>query len=240
MAGSLLVTLVVFTVLPFFHKRLKVKVEEPGITETTQVPLPEKPQKVLVTALYEMEEGSKKISAIYIEIYHVGSSTVSYFEVPADTKVNLSESLYKSLQTYAPELPQYLKLSNMAESFSEAYGLTGCNRILSEVLGISLTEYARADAVTLAEWMELPTKEKNAEAFFTAYTEWVSEAVSSLTAEELWTYYENRQKLKYMTMEEAPGSREKDGYLISGKRSKERLEELVLRPESQKEQQKEN
>lgn len=234
--GSLLVACSMLAVLPFLTEQLAVEVVYTELPLATSAPLPEKPQEVLVTVCYEMEENSKKISAIQIEIFHIGSSVVSYFEIPVDTKVNLSERLYKSLQTYAPELPQYLKLSNMAESFSAEYGLTGCNRILSEVLGVSLTEYVRADAEIMAAWVELQGTEKTETEYFAAYADWVKHSTSSLTAEERWTYYESRRKVERVEQEVAPGSQEKDGYLISGKRSKERLEELMLQKEVTTEQ----
>ena len=228
MGGTLLVTLVVLVSLPVLHKLLLVEVPANSLPAVTATPLPAKAEELPVTVYYEMEANSKKISAVYIEVFRVGSTEVTYFEVPADTKLSLSEELYKSLQTYAPELPQYLKVSNMAENFSTEYGLTGCNRILSEMLGVSLKDYVRADKETMAEWFDLQTKEVTAAQYFTEYAEWLQNSVSSRTAEERWIYFESRQQVKQSIWETAPGSREKDGYLLSQKRSKERLEELIL------------
>lgn len=228
----LTVVLAMLAFVPFLNELLAVEAVSTEQPVITTAPMPETPQKVLVTAYYIMEENSKKISDIYIEVYTVGSTMVSYMRVPADTKVNLSEDLYKSLQTYAPELPQYLKLSNMAESFSAEYGLTGCNRILSEVLGVSLTEYVRADAEALEAWKKLQEEEKDSRLFFEGYTEWIENSASSRTTEERWMYYESRQAVASVMVELAPGSQEKDGYLLSGKRSKERLQELMLRTEA--------
>lgn len=230
--GCLLtVVLTVLALVPFLNELLSVEVvttESPAITEA---PRPDKPEAVPVTVYYIMEENSKKISGIYIEVFHVGSCKASYLDVPVDTRVDLSEELYKSLQSYAPELPRYLKLSNMAESFSAEYGLTGCNRILSEVLGVSLTEYIRTDAETFAGWLELQSGEKTDDGFFRAYGEWLAGSSSSRTEEERWMYYESRKIITDVTTEPAPGSQSKDGFLISGKRSRERLEELKLRRE---------
>jgi hypothetical protein len=222
--------------LPLLNELFEVEVKQLETEVVAGAQPLEKPKELLVTAIYEMEEGSKKISGIYIEVFHVGSSSVTYFEVPVDTKVNLSEELYKSLQTYAPELPQYLKLSNMAEGFSAEYGLTGCNRILSEVLGITLSEYVRADKESLDAWRQVLAEEKTAKEFFEAFTDWVETSKSSLTAEERWMYYESRKLVSVVETETAPGSQEKDGYLISGKRSKERLQELMIRRDAELEQ----
>ena len=213
--------------VPLMNEIFAVEVTMQAKPEVTAVPKPDRPEQSPVTVYYIAEENSKKISEIYIEVFPVGQQTVFYLKVPVDTKVNLSEELYKSLQTYAPELPQHFKLANMAEGFSKEYGLTGCNRILSEVIGISFTEYVRTDAVSFREWLELQEKEADASDFFEGYTEWLTDSFSSRTTEERWSYYESLQTVQQTIVEEAPGSREKDGFLISSKRSKERLEEMM-------------
>lgn len=226
---TLTIVLSMLAFLPLLNKLFEVEIKQSEAEVVAGAQPLEKPKELLVTSIYEMEEESKKISGIYIEVFHVESSSVTYFEVPVDTKVNLSEELYKSLQTYAPELPQYLKLSNMAESFSKEYGLTGCNRILSEVLGITLSEYVRTDKETFAAWKKVLTEEKTAKSFFEDFSKWIEASQSSLTVEERWMYYESQKLVSVVETETAPGSQEKDGYLISGKRSKERLQELMIR-----------
>ncbi len=225
----LTVVLAILALFPFLTERFAVEVTKNEVPTVTEAPLPDAPKEVPVTVYYVMEDASKKISAIYIEVFPVGGNVVYYMEVPVDTKVNLSEELYKSLQTYAPELPQYLKLSNMAEGFSMEYSLNGCNRILSEVLGVSLTEYIRTDAESLEEWWLLQTDGVTSVQFFEGYTKWLEQSSSSRTTEERWMYYESLRKATELVHEKAPGSQEKDGYLISGKRSKERLEEIIIR-----------
>ncbi len=225
----LTVVLAVLALVPFLNKVLAVEVAATEQPEVTKEPLPDAPEEVPVTVYYVMEEHAKKISRIYIEVFPVGTDTVLFMEVPVDTRVNLSEDLYKSLQTYAPELPQYLKLSNMAESFSESYGLTGGNRILSEAVGISFKEYVRTEKEAFSDWLKIMRGEIPDTAFFEAYTKWLDKTTSSRTTEERWMYYESRKLVHTVVMETAPGSQNKDGFLLSGKRSKERLEELVTR-----------
>lgn len=221
----------VVILVPFLNDLFAVEIERTEETELTQAPVPGKPEEVTVTACYQMEANSKKISKIYIEVYHVGSNVVTYVEIPADTKVNLSEELYKSLQTYAPELPRYLKLSNMAESFSDTYGLTGCNRILSELMGVSVTDYVRAGKEALDAWLKAQQEQLTEQKYFNTYTKWMEASSSNKTLEERWMYYESRSGVHQVRIELAPGSREKDGYVLSGKRTGERLEELLLRTE---------
>ena len=226
-----LLLLVIVTVVPSLNDLFAVEIKQKQEIQVTQATLPGKPKDVTATVYYQMESNSKKISAIYVEVYHVGSRKVCYLEIPADTKVNLSEELYKNLQTYAPELPQYFKLSNMAESFSENYALTGGNRILSELLGVSVTDYVRADKETIGRWFLVQQEELTERKFFDAYTEWLGKSASGRTLEERWTYYESRKEVREILVELAPGNREKDGYVLSGKRTGERLNELLTHTE---------
>lgn len=222
------VVLVMLAVVPFLNGIFEVKVnieEYPVATETIVEP----PEEVPVTVYYIMEEESKKISGIYVEVFPTAGNTVYYLEVPADTRVTLSEDLYKSLQAYAPELPQYLKLSNMAENFSEEYSMTGCNRILSEALDVSLTEYVRTEKEFFDSWLELQTLSGKGASFFDGYANWVENSSSGRSREERWNYYESRRLVSEVVVETAPGNREKDGYTVSEKRSGEWIRERMLR-----------
>jgi len=230
------IVLMILILVPFMQELLGVNIPVTENKTENVVPAPRPPERVPVTVYYVMEENSEKIGKVYIEVFPVGSDTTFYMEVPADTRVNLSEELYKSLQSYAPELPQFFKLANMAESFSEEYSLIGGNRILSEVVGISFTEYVRADETAMVQWLALLNGETTNAGFFNAYAMWLDKSSSSRTDEERWSYYESFHKVKHAVVEEAPGSRDKDGYLLSGKRSKERLEELIARYEIKEEQ----
>jgi len=228
--GILAVVLVMLALVPFLNGMFAVNVSPEEAPVRTELSL-ELPEEVPVTVYYITEEESKKISGIYVEVFPTSGTTVYYLEIPADTKVTLSEELYKNLQAYAPELPQYLKLSNMAENFSAEYAMTGCNRILSEVLGISLTEYVRTDAAAFAAFKELQTLPQTDRSFFEGYAGWIENSSSGRLTEERWSYYESRRQICEVVSETAPGSREKDGYVISGKRSGEWLRERLLREE---------
>ena len=234
MGGILTVALTMAAVIPFVNELTKVEIPTAAAPMATQVPSPEAPEELLVTAIYQVEEEAKKISAIYIEIFHVGNDRVTYVEIPVDTKVNLSEQLYKSLQTYAPELPQYLKLSNMAESFSEEYGMTGCNRILSEVLDVSIENYIRAEKESLQRWFALQAEEKTASVFFEDYSDWMEQSASNLTVQERWMYYESWKNVTGIQRETAAGKKEKDGFVLSGKQTKERIRGLMKTAETEK------
>lgn len=224
----IMVILAMLAIVPFlngiFAVELNIGSNQPVVTQTDDG----FPEEVPVTVYYIMEEESKKISGIYVEIFRTADNAVYYLEVPVDTRITLSEELYISLQAYAPELPQYLKLTNMADNFSEEYSMTGCNRILSEVLDVPLAEYIKTDKESFAAWKELQTLPKTDTAFFEGYSKWIESSSSGRPVEERWSYYESRRQIDEVIADMAPGNRANDGYVISGKRSGEWIRERMI------------
>ena len=166
--------------IPFLNDALSIEVVNSVMPSTTISPIPMqyKKEEPLITVLYEQEEVSGEINAIYLEVFQPGKEVVYYMEIPVQTKIKLSNELYQKLQTYSPELPQYLKLCKMAQGFSKEYALTGCNRILSELLGISLEHYVGANPETFKDWFTLLNSEQTKEAFFEQYNTWLEVSAS--------------------------------------------------------------
>ena len=161
--------IVMVALIPFLSDWFYVEVKEIKTPIVTTVPQIIELEEQLLTVFYQQELEEKEITAIYIEVFYPSKETIYYMEVPVDTKIMLSNELYKSLQTYSPDLPQYLKLSKMAEGFSKEYAFTGCNRILSELLGISLTHYVSGDETALQQWLKSLEEETTKEKYFEQY-----------------------------------------------------------------------
>ncbi len=227
--GILTVVLTMAALLPFLNYILKVEITVPDAVQATATPTPAIAEELLVTAVYGLEEGTKNIKSITVEIFCPGTDTVYCLDIPANTKVTLSNELYKSLQTYWPEIPQYLKLERMADGFSEGYVWTGCNRILSELLGFSVSHYICGEKEMIASWELVCVGKKVQNTFLEEYREFLSSTASDMTKEERWIYYESYQKVASRIVESAAGETEKDGFLLSGKQVKKQLEEMVSR-----------
>ena len=222
--GIVTVLLTMAAVIPFLTELLKIEVVNTMSPVITTSPLPNTIEEQLITVLYEQEEVSGEISAIYIEVFQPRKETIYYMEIPVQTKIMLSNELYKSLQTYSPELPQYLKLSKMAEGFSKDYALTGCNRILSELLGISLEHYVSGETESLQHWMETLGINNTKKEFFGQYAKWLEVSVSDLSNKERWIYYESYQKITKVEKKLAAGNQEVGEFIISSKQCKELIE----------------
>ena len=225
--GIATVFLTMAALLPLLDHVLEVEVKktENAVPTVTLTPVPA--EEVLVTTVYVTEETGREITAIYIEVFHPGTEKISCVELPVDTKVTLSSELYKSLQAYSPELPQYLKLRKMAEGFSKEYAFTGCNRIVSEALGVVIPHYICADSAALAQWKELLQSEHTPSQFFEGYTEWLAATESDMPETARWIYYESFRKVKEYSEEMAAGTMEKDGFTISQKQVKKQLELFI-------------
>lgn len=219
--------------IPFLKHVLAIErpVQKP-VAVITESPVRE-PEEELLTVIYQMEEDSTKVDDIYIEVFRPGEAKLYYLRLPVDIKMTLSTELYTALQTYAPELPQYMKLSRMAESFSKEYALTGCNRMLSELLGVSLEHYVCAGETQIARWMDALSDEDTAARFFERYELWLKESRADLREEERWMYFESYRKIKETETDTAPGTQGADGYNLSQKQTKEKLEEMRSRLLSQ-------
>lgn len=231
--GILTVFITMAALIPFLNELLKIEIVNTMSPVITTSPLLNTLEKPLVTVLYEQEEVSGEISAIYIEVFQPSKETIYYMEIPVQTKIMLSNELYKSLQTYSPELPQYLKLSKMAEGFSRDYALTGCNRILSELLSMSLEHYVSGEKDSLQNWMETLNVNNTKEEFFEQYVRWLEVSASDLSNKERWMYYESYQKITKVEKEMAAGNQEVGEFSISSKQCKELLErwKYLLRTE---------
>ena len=225
--GIFVIFITVMALIPFLNDILSIEVVNsvpPSIT-ISPISVQYKKEEPLITVLYGQEEISGEISAIYLEVFQPGKKVAYYMEIPVQTKIKLSDELYKRLQTYSPELPQYLKLSKMAQGFSKEYALTGCNRILSELLGISLEHYVGTNPEDLQDWFTLLKSEHTKEEFFEQYNTWVGISTSDLSFKERWVYYESYQQVTDIEIEKAIGSQEVEEFMISSKQCNLLLEQ---------------
>lgn len=225
------IVLMMITLYPVLERALYVApVEESSLPAAEEPTVRPEPEALLLTAIYE-RDGNGKISAIYIEVFHVLTGNAYYMEVPVHTRVTLPTELYKKLQAYSPELPQYFKLSNMGDGFSDEYCLTGCNRILSFVLGVEIPHGIAAGEESLSAWSEglerLTQRKGPPNEFLVQYQKWLESSEADLSMEERWMYYESYVKLRPHEVEKVPGAEGLAEYIVSEVQAKLRLQELM-------------
>lgn len=211
---------------------------EVQLPEKTEGALPyvaDKPEAVRVQLLCVLNEQETEFTAFYLEILNNHAESVFYFEVPAHTKVTISQELYRKLQVYAPELPQYLKLSKLPGSFSENYRMEGSLKIFEEVLGIPIAHWSCMKEAVLQEWMEAVFEtEKNASGFFGQYKEFIRESASDQTSLERWMYYDAYRGLTPSWEGTVPGAEGVGEFELYGLLTKETLENCIKRTEKKK------
>ena len=103
---------------------------------------------------------------------------------------------------------------------------------------MTLEAYVRTDAESFQKWKNALEGEKNSSAFFEEYSAWITNSSSSRSEQERFTYYESIKKVTSVSVNTVPGSREKDGYVISAKRAKECLEQMMHAKEAEIKQEK--
>ena len=233
-SGFFTIFIVMVALIPFLSDCLKIEVQENNVPIIAEISEHIELEVQLLTVLYQQEKDTREITAIYIEVFQPSKQTIYYMEVPVQTKIILSNELYKSLQTYSPDLPQYLKLSKMAEGFSKEYMFTGCNRILSELFGISFTHYISGCQKDLQHWLKTVEEETIKEKFFEQYATWLENSTSDLLNRERFIYYESYEEIENVEKKVAIGTEEIGEFIISSKQCREVLEnwKYMLRTEN--------
>ena len=221
--AALVIGVMIVLLVPMLEERLKVDVTFQEQPDATELPKPSEPEERLVTAVYLMEKDSRVIEEVYIEVFPVESNRIYYMKVPGDTRFTLSEGLYESLRTYASELPQQIIVSDMAEWFTDNYAMTACNRMLSELLGASVTHYVGTNEKSWESWLQSLKEEKNPQSFSDSFTDWMTASKGDLTTVERWVYFESYLQITKVAEETAPGTQSTKGYTVSTKQSGELL-----------------
>lgn len=188
------------------------------------------PEAVRVQLLCVLNEERTEFTTFYLEVLNNYAETVFYFEVPAYTKITISQELYRKLQVYSPGLPQYLKISKLAGSFSEDYRMQGTLQVLSELLGIPVVHWCSMEEAVLQEWMEaIFIEEKNSSEFFEQYREFTQKTASDQTTLELWMYYDAYRSFLATWEGIVPGTEGIGEYEVQGQLTKDKLENCIRR-----------
>ena len=204
----------------------------PGYEETDPAAVDAKTASTFVPAEEELflviMQGQSGIEALTLAVMNTNTGGLYYVDVPVATKVSLPSALYNELQVYAPELPQYLTLSNVCGYFSDEYKYTGLKRIVSEAVGKDISHYvAGAPAFVTLFTRAVETREDVAESvFFEKFAIFAERFVSDLTPVERETFYESFRNLKVLGTEEISGEWKVGDYLVARTHAKTQIEEL--------------
>lgn len=203
--------------------------------QDTDIP-PEQPEIAKLQIFYVMEAETTELSAVYAEVLNLAENRVVYFEIPVYTKITLSQDLYQKLKAHSPGLPQYMKLSGMAENFSEEYRMEGCQEILSEALGIPAVHWVALNEEEWQAWQTAVSAEPKADTeFFTQYTKLLANTESDESSMRRWQYYEGYLNGIAEWKGKIPGTETTGGFEIQKTQTKEALEQCLQYAEGEKE-----
>lgn len=192
----------------------------------------EPPETAKLQIFYVMKEENTEICGIYAELYNLTANKVFYFEVPVTTKVTLSQELYRELSVHSPGLPQYMKLSKMAEHFSEEYRMDGCRRILSEALSVTAVHWVLLTEEEWLAWKEaVSVSRKTASEFFEQYTALLCDTESDEDLTRRWVYYEGYLNGSTEWKGTVPGIQKVGTFEVQKVQTKELFEEYLRKEE---------
>lgn len=203
--------------------------DKPPVAEETV----EQPETAKFQIFYIMEEETAEVVSVYAELLNAAADSVFYFEIPVYTKVTLPKELYQQLKAHSPELPQYMKLSNMAENFSDGYRIKGCQSILSEVLGMEAVHWMVLSEEEWRAWKDAVFAEpKTDKEFFLQYAALLAGTESDGSEREGWMYYESYLDAAAKWEGTVPGIEGVGTFEVQKVRTRELFNECLAGPEA--------
>ena len=168
-----------------------------------------------------------EISGIWLEALNYPGKEVHFFEIPRSARAELSNELYKDLLTYAPTLPQYVKLSKVENYFSKNYRFEALTRILSEATDEKIISWAAVDETLVSLWLNkgYADGETNYSSdFFNIFNSVTVNSKSNVDRKAAQVYYEAYADCVFTNDGVIPGSWDKTDYTITTLSAREALE----------------
>lgn len=196
----------------------------PGVNHETVAQAPAiNPRSV--TLLYVLTDN--KVSSAFLQVINAYEKNIYYLEIPLNSKLSISADLYKELLSYAPTLPQYVKLSRAGGYFSENFRYDGCTKILSENIGVKVTDWCIMTAEDFEEFKRKSTGDNySKDDYLTIFEKYANNYRSSMSSKERWAYYEIFDKAAIIEKGSIPGQWDKTDFYISAVQAREITEEL--------------
>ncbi len=100
-----------------------------------------KVEEIAKNLIFCYDDKSKNINKIVLEILNAKKNKLTYLTIPVNTKLTVSNSLYKRMMVDRPEIPQVLKLSALTKylDFKKKFGYG--TKITQELIGAEINYY---------------------------------------------------------------------------------------------------
>lgn len=82
-----------------------------------------------------------EVMKLLLEVYHCEQKRMCYFTIPIETRVTMSDSLYKKLILINPSIPQIMKLSGITKHFPEGTAYEYGVLLVEELLNVKMSYY---------------------------------------------------------------------------------------------------
>lgn len=154
-AGMLLAAVLLFEVLgTTLAPVTSPPTTTPSTVSLTPSPTP-KAKKVKTFLLYVLDETSKEIESLYLEVRNKKQNTLHFIQIPANSRLSLSTELYQQLSAGNPSVPQLIQLSQLYHYYNSKQAFSAGVTILSKMLNQDISDYK---TFTLASFSEYTSK----------------------------------------------------------------------------------
>ncbi len=125
-------------------KLFSVEEKEPVIVDMTPTPEPitsPSMDEISKNLIYCYDKEDHRISRLLLEVLNCHRKKLAYITIPLDTKLTMSDTLYRKLVIIKPEIPQIIKFSSVTKYLEEEtvfdYGVL----MAEDLLGTDISYY---------------------------------------------------------------------------------------------------
>lgn len=115
----------------------KVSVMPPAETDSITTPSIDDISKHLIYCV----DDNGDVRKLLLEVFNCAERKLCYFTIPAETRITMSDSLYRELMLVNPSVPQIMKLSGITKHFPEGTSYEYGVLLIEELLDVKLSYY---------------------------------------------------------------------------------------------------
>lgn len=141
-------TLLIFAGVLCYHAVFKLFHIPEEVEEVSLRPTPE-PESITTPSIDDISkhliycvDDNGEVIKLLLEIFNCEERKLGYFTIPVETRITMSDNLYRELMLVNPSVPQIMKLSGLTKQFPEEafyeYGVL----LIEELLDMKLSYYS--------------------------------------------------------------------------------------------------
>lgn len=147
------------------------------------------------TLYYIIDDDSKQVEYILLELLNCKTKKIQYITIPTSTKITLSNTLFQTMKETYVSLPQIMKMSMLYQYFENEDAFTYGIEIFQEAFGVHIDYYTIIDAKKYNEIFE--TNKEGVEVLKDEWLAYLDQNVTRKNMKELMLEFYSIQKTNF-------------------------------------------